>query len=109
MTPFGRYRFLRLPFGISSAPEYFHSILTKSFEGIDNILIYIDDILIYGKTKEEHDKALIAVFERAREIGLKFNKEKTKLYENEIKFMGNIFTAKGQKSDDSKIDAQLKR
>lgn len=67
ITPFGRYRFLRLPFGICSAPEYFHSILMKLFKGIKNIIIYIDDILIYGKTKEEHDKALEMVFERARQ------------------------------------------
>lgn len=52
ITPFGRYRFLRLPFGISSAPEYFHFIMNKIFQGIDNVIIYIDDILIFGKTKK---------------------------------------------------------
>lgn len=105
ITPFGRYRFLRLPFGIRSAPEYFHSVLTKAFECIDNILIYIDDILIFGKNKEEHDKARKEVFERARKIGLKFNKEKTKIYEKAKEIMGHIFTEKGQKPDDSKIEA----
>lgn len=107
ITPFGRYRFLRLPFGISSAPEYFHSAITKLFEGIPNIIIYIDDILIFGKTKKEHDEALQAVFDRAREIGLKFNKSKTKLYQSEIKFLGHIFTPDGQKPDDDKVTAIL--
>lgn len=105
ITPFGRYRFLRLPFGICSAPEYFHSTMNKIFQGIDNVIIYIDDILIFGKDKSEHDKALEQVLNTARKAGLKFNKTKTNLYQKEIKFMGHRFTEKGQKPDDEKIAA----
>lgn len=108
ITPFGRYKFLRLPFGISSAPEYFHSAITRLFEGIQNIVIYIDDILIFGRTRQEHDKALMAVFDRARKTGLKFNKSKTKLYQSEIKFLGHVFSEEGQKPDDDKVAAILK-
>ena len=53
-TPFGRYRFLRLPFGIHSAPEVFHRTVRQLFEGIEGVETYIDDLLIWGETKELH-------------------------------------------------------
>ena len=51
--PFGRYRFLRLPFGIISAPEVFHRTVRQLFEGIEGVETYIDDLLIWGETKED--------------------------------------------------------
>ena len=54
-TPFGRYRFLRLPFGINSAPEVFHRTVRQLFEGIEGVETYIDDLLVWGETKELHD------------------------------------------------------
>ncbi|PIK55635.1 hypothetical protein BSL78_07444 [Apostichopus japonicus] len=50
-TPFGRYKFLRLPFGIHSAPEVFHKTVAQLFEGIEGVHTYIDDILVWGKTR----------------------------------------------------------
>ena len=69
-TPFGRYKFLRLPFGLHSAPEVFHKTMCPILEGIPGCQVYIDDILVWGKTKEEHDQRLRLVFERAREHNL---------------------------------------
>jgi hypothetical protein len=54
-TPFGRYRFLRLPFGINSAPEVFHRTVRQLFEGIEGVETYIDDLLVWGEIKELHD------------------------------------------------------
>jgi len=56
-TPFGCYKFLRLPFGLSAAPEKFQQITTKYFGNIENVNVYFDDILIAGETIEEHDRA----------------------------------------------------
>ena len=50
-TPFGRYKFLRLPFGISSAPEVFHRTVSEIFSDIKGVEIYIDDLLIHAPTK----------------------------------------------------------
>lgn len=61
--------------------------------------------LYLAKLKKEHDVALEMVLERTRQAGLKFNKNKTKLYEKEIKFMGHQFTEEGQKPDIEKISA----
>ncbi|XP_021348815.1 uncharacterized protein K02A2.6-like [Mizuhopecten yessoensis] len=75
-TPFGRYRFMRLPFGVNSAPEVFQRAISEMVHDIDGTEAIIDDILIWGVTQEEHDQRLAAVLERAREYGLKLSLEK---------------------------------
>lgn len=77
-TPFGCYKFQRLSFGIKTAPEIFQKINQKNFGDIENVIIYFDDLLITANSKEEHDKILQKVIDRAREKGVKFNKEKLK-------------------------------
>lgn len=104
-TPFGRYRFLRLPFGINSAPEVFHRTVKQLFEGIEGVETYIDDILIWGETKELHDSRLRLVLERARAKNFKLNKAKCKVGLSEIKYLGHIFSKDGLKPDQSKVEA----
>lgn len=55
-TPFGAFHFNRLPFGLSTAPEIFQKKNEENFSNIRNIAIYIDDILVYGETLEEHNE-----------------------------------------------------
>lgn len=104
-TPYGRYRFLRMPFGISSAPEIFHKTFKAIFEGIEGVQIYIDDILVVGKDKEEHDQRLRQVLERAKENGVKFNKKKCNLEAKEVRFMGHILTKEGIRVDEDRVEA----
>ena len=54
ITPFGRYCFDCLPFGITSAPEYFQKTMTTILEGVEGVVCLMDDILIYGRDPEEH-------------------------------------------------------
>ncbi|CAF4891510.1 unnamed protein product [Pieris macdunnoughi] len=105
ITPQGRYRFLRLPFGINAAPELFHSIMTNRFSDISGVQIMMDDFLIYGQTKEEHDFRLKQVLDRARELGIKFNKEKSNIFKSEVKYLGHIFSKDGVKVDENKVKA----
>ncbi|XP_018364694.1 PREDICTED: uncharacterized protein K02A2.6-like, partial [Trachymyrmex cornetzi] len=60
-TPFGRYRFLRLPYGISSAPEVFHRCFQDIFSNIEGMEVYLDDVIIHGKDETEHNKRLMEV------------------------------------------------
>jgi hypothetical protein len=62
ITPMGRYCFRRVPFGIISAPEIFQRNMTELLDDLDGIEVIIDDTLVYGKTREEHDKRLDALF-----------------------------------------------
>lgn len=66
-TPFGRYRFLRLPFGISSAQDEFQRRVDETYEGLKGVAAIVDDILVFGRTKEEHDENLRAILQRTRE------------------------------------------
>jgi RNase H-like domain found in reverse transcriptase/Reverse transcriptase (RNA-dependent DNA polymerase)/Integrase zinc binding domain len=102
-TPFGRYRFVRLPFGICSAPEVFQKSNEQLFGDIDNVQIYFDDLIIAGTTTEEHDTALSRVFERARKVGIKFNKEKFQFRVPEVKYVGRRISGQGVCADESHI------
>ena len=58
ITPFGRYCFNTLPFGISSAPEHFQCAMNKVIAGLEGVVCLMDDTLVLGRSKEEHDKRL---------------------------------------------------
>lgn len=104
-TPFGRYRFLRLPFGINSAPEVFQRRMTQAFEDIDGAEAIVDDILIWGKDIEEHNQRLKQVLRRARDINLKLNKEKSKIQTDSVTYIGHVTTSDGIKPDPVKVKA----
>ena len=103
-TPFGRYRFLRMPFGISCAPEIFHREMHKIFS-MEGVEVFSDDILVWGRTKEEHDARLKEVIDRAVQNCIKFNKEKCIFGVTEIDFLGHTFDNKGIRPDKKKIKA----
>ena len=103
-TPYGRYRFLRMPFGINTASEVFQQAMERLFEGYPCTII-VDDILIWGSTEEENDANLRKVLERARRIGLKLNLSKCKFRARGVSFVGHTFTDEGLKPDTEKTAA----
>lgn len=106
-TPFGRYKFNRLPFGLKSANEVFQKKMQQAFEGINGAEVIYDDFLIWAKNDKTHDQILREVFDRAREKGVKFNKAKCQLKIPEVKFIGDKISADGIRPDESKITAIL--
>ena len=104
-TPFGRYRFTRMPFGLSLASEVFQKNNESVFEGIKGIHIVSDDIIIAGSSLQEHDQILRQVLERAKERNVRFNYDKLQLRVPEVKYLGTIITADGMKPDPSKVKA----
>ena len=75
-TPFGRYKFLRLPFDIHSAQEVFHRIINGSFIDIVCVETDVDDFLIWGMNAEDQNRSPIALLERAKKIRLIINLDK---------------------------------
>ena len=63
-TPFGRYCYQRLPFGFVSTPEVYQKIMHDLVADIDGAICYIDDLIVYGKTRDEHNAALECVMQR---------------------------------------------
>jgi len=94
-TPFGRYRFTRMPFGIHSAQEVFQKTMDMAFEDIDGCKSIIDDMLVWGSSKEDHDNNLSKVLERTREIGIKWNAEKCVFGATQVSYFGHVLSDKG--------------
>ena len=97
-TPFGRYRFTRLPFGIKSATEVFQNHMSKLFADMEGVKVIVDD-LIWGKDDEEHDARLKQVLTRAREVNLKFNAKKCKIKQEEVPYVGHVLSNDALKPD----------
>ena len=112
-TPFGRYRWTRLPFGLSASSEIFQKRLIQALVGLTGIACIADDILIYGAgdTHEEairdHNKNLTQLLERCREKSIRLNKAKLALRLTELDFMGHRLTSQGLKPDPNKVSAIL--
>lgn len=104
-TAFGRFKFLRMPYGISSASEIFHRKLYEYFEDIEGVILFVDDLLVYADSKEVHDQRLRAVLDRCKEINIKLNRQKCRVGLTEIKYLGHTITRTGIKPDNSHIIA----
>ena len=110
-TPFGRYHWLRMPFGIKSATEEFQRRLDKCLEGLENIAVIHDDIVIFGsgdsieEATTSHYLAFRALLDRCRECGLKLNKKKLRFKLSKVAYMGHILGADCLQADPEKITA----
>ncbi len=84
IMPFARYCFKRLPFGISIAPEIFQRKMNELLGDLDRVAVYMDDLIVHGKSQEEHDEHLRHILERIERAGLKLYKEKCVFRQNEL-------------------------
>ena len=103
-TPYGRYYFKRLPFGIKSAPEIFHKAMDQMFSGCPCEII-VDDILVWGETEEEHDHKILQVLDRAREVNIKLKVQKFQFKSKQLGYVGHVLTSEGVKVDPEKVRA----
>ena len=106
-TPFGRFKFERLLFGLVSAPEIFQRAMTEMFEDIEKCEVIVDDLLVWGKSVEEHDLTLEKVLQRAEETDLRFNEEKCKFHKQEVTYVGHVFGTDGLRPSPDKVQAIL--
>jgi len=106
-SPFGRYRFCRLPFGLICAQDVFQKKVDETFGDLTGVTGIADDIVVVGFKEDgsDHDTNLQAVMERARSTGLKFNPDKCVIKSTSIPFYGHILSANGLKVDPSKVEA----
>ena len=102
-SPIGRYMYLRLPYGIASAPEVYYKTVHQIFEGIEGVSTIADDIIIYGKTQADHDRSLRETLDTARRVNLKPNKSKCQFNTTQLTFIGDLVTSAGVKPDLSKV------
>lgn len=110
-TPWGRYRYLRLPFGLSPSPELFQKRLDQCLEGLPGVFVIADDILITGQGEThaeaciDHDRNMTSFLRRCRERDIKLNSSKLEYKCKEVQFIGHRLTKEGVRPDPSKVAA----
>lgn len=105
ITPFGRFQFRVMPFGITSAPEFFQRQMNRILAGLPGVVCMMDDILVFGKSEAEHDERLEEVMKKISEAGMTLNKKKCEFRKSEVIFLGHKVTAEGIEADPEKVAA----
>ncbi|UYV82094.1 K02A2.6-like [Cordylochernes scorpioides] len=108
ITPFGRFFFKRIPFGITSAPEIFQRKMTQLLGNIEGVVCFMDDIVVYGSSLEEHNERVRQVLKKIQEEGMTLNPEKCQFGVKTVKFLGHILSSEGLFIDEEKLDAITK-
>uniref|UniRef100_J3KVD7 Reverse transcriptase domain-containing protein n=1 Tax=Oryza brachyantha TaxID=4533 RepID=J3KVD7_ORYBR len=108
-TRYGLYEYTVMSFGLTNAPAYFMSLMNLIFmEYLDQfVVIFIDDILIYSKSKEEHEKHLRLVLEKLREHRLYAKFSKCEFWLKEVGFLGHVLSEGGVSIDPTNVQKVL--
>uniref|UniRef100_A0A5S6QE65 Reverse transcriptase domain-containing protein n=1 Tax=Trichuris muris TaxID=70415 RepID=A0A5S6QE65_TRIMR len=104
-TQKGLYRYNRLPFGVKSAPLIFQKVMDTTFTGITGTAAYLDDIIITGRSDEEHMDTLEMVSFRLLEYGFRIKRKKCKFLVDEVEYPWHIVSAEGVRADPKKTEA----
>jgi hypothetical protein len=106
-TPWGRYRYKRLPFGVSPAPEVFHRVVADVIRGLPNVIHYIDDILIFATTRAEHDQLVQEILRRLKAVGFSVCRDKCAFGQSSVTFLGHQVSGDRIRPDPLKLEALL--
>lgn len=93
----GFYQFERMPQGLTGAPATFQRLMERAVGDMNllQVLVYLDDLIIFGKSLEEHEERLMKVLDRLREVGLKISLDKCHFCQTKVKYVGHIVSADG--------------
>ncbi len=106
-TRYGHYEFLVMPFGLTNAPATFMHLMQQTLRRFldDFVIVFIDDILIYSKTLEDHTKHLRQVLQVLQQKQLYAKLSKCDFFKHEIGFLGHVINEHGIKMESSKVNA----
>ena len=105
VTHKGLYRYCRLPFGITSAPALFQHVMDQILCGLAGVQCYLDDILVTGKTEQEHLKNLDATLQQLEEYGLRVHRSTCEFFQSSVEYLGHMIDSEGLHKAPSKIKA----
>ena len=106
VTPFGKWDFNMVPFGLAQAPAYFQTLISEVLKGLSHFaLAYLDDIIIFSQTKEEYLKHLEIIFNRLKEAGLKLKRSRCSFMKLYIEYLGHLISEKGIEAMPDKLTA----
>ena len=101
----GFYQYNRLPFGVASAPSIFQKTMEGILQGIEHVMVYIDDILVTGRTEAEHLQTLQNVLARLQKAGVRLKKSKCIFMLSSVEYLGHRISAAGLHSTEEKVKA----
>nr|GEY10422.1 putative reverse transcriptase domain-containing protein [Tanacetum cinerariifolium] len=108
-TRYGHYEFVVIPFGLTNAPAIFMDLMNRVCRPMldKSVIVFIDDIIVYSKSKNEHEAHLREVFETLRKERLYAKFAKCEFRQQEIQLLGHVVTSEGTKVDPAKIEAVM--
>ena len=108
-TNSGQFQMKRLPMGLKISPSAFSRVMTVALSGLtfDKCFVYLDDLIVFGRNLEAHNRNLIDIFERLRKVNLKLNPTKCQFLKKELLYLGHIVSAQGVLPDPEKIKVLL--
>ena len=104
-SPFGKYEYVKVPFGLAQAPAYFQELMTGVLKDLPFAMAYLDDIIIYSSTPEEHLQHIKTVFEKLCHAKLSMKLSKCHFFAKEIQYLGHILGVEGIKPVPAKTEA----
>ncbi|KAI4894806.1 hypothetical protein NFI96_001731 [Prochilodus magdalenae] len=107
ITHEGLFRFCRVPYGLASAPAAFQKMMSSILQGLSNVANYLNDIIIWGRTSDEHECYLQAVLKCLKDAGLQLNVSKCCFHQTKLRFLGHTLTAQGIQPDEEHLAAIL--
>lgn len=107
VCPLGFWEFNRMPQGVTNAPSTFQRLMERCMGSLNRseVLVFIDDLIVFFETLEEHERRLLQVLNRLREYGLKLSPEKCKFFQTSVRYLGHVVSEYGVSTDPSKIEA----
>lgn len=107
VTPLGFWEFNRMPQGITNAPSTFQRLMERCMGDLHlkEVLVFLDDLIIFSDTLEEHERRLLRVLHRLGEYGLKLSPEKCKFFQASVRYLGHVVSELGVETDPEKIIA----
>ena len=107
VTKFGTFRFKVMSFGLCNAPATFQRLMDTVLSGLNfrTLLVYLDDIILFSKTVEEHFVRLRELFDCLRKANLKLKPSKCNLLQTEVEFLGHVVSQNGIRTDPKKIES----
>ena len=94
-SPFGKYEYVKVPFRLTQAPAYFQELMTSILKDFPFAMAYLDDIIIFSKTPQEHLSHIHMVFEKLKSANLSMKKSKCSFFSKEIQYLHHILSASG--------------
>ena len=104
VTPFGKYEFLQVPFGLAQAPAYFQHLMNQVLDNCSFAMTYLDDIIIFSETEEEHLSHIEEIFRRLEAADLKMKRSKCDFFKKHIHYLGHLISADGIRPLKDKLD-----